>query len=66
MLCYSAYNPPLFLKNGLTMTVYTALWGKRYWEQTTSHLEPPYEEKVVMGAQGVPIFLFSSYTKKCS
>jgi uncharacterized protein len=63
MLCYSAYNPPLFLKNGVTMTVYTALWGKRYWEQTTLHPEPPYEEKVVMGAQGVPIFCLVAIPK---
>ncbi|MDH6056236.1 YheT family hydrolase [Umezakia ovalisporum] len=56
MLCHSAYNPPRFLQNGVIMTVYTALWGKRYWQQTTPHLEPPYHKKIFIGGQGVPIF----------
>ncbi len=56
MLCYSPYNPPLFLKNGVAMTVYGALWGKRYWQETIPHLEPPYHTTVLIGGQNVPIF----------
>ena len=56
MMCYAAYNPPRFLQNGVAMTVYAALWGKRYWQTTAQHPEPPYEEKVFTGGQGVPIY----------
>lgn len=56
MLCSSAYNSPPFLQNGLTMTVYAALWGKRYWRQTTPYPEPQYHKTVFIGGQGVPIF----------
>ncbi|MEH2326037.1 MAG: alpha/beta fold hydrolase [Nostoc sp.] len=57
MMCYTApYNPSWFLQNGVIMTVYTALWGKRYWESTTLLLEPSYHEKIFVGSQGVPIF----------
>ena len=51
-----AYNPPWWLKNGLLMTVYTALFASQQWENTTVHPEPPYQEKVFTGAKGVPIF----------
>jgi predicted alpha/beta-fold hydrolase len=37
------------------MTLYTALWASRDWEDTI-YLEPPYQEKIFTGAQGVPIF----------
>ncbi|MEH2415208.1 YheT family hydrolase [Nostoc sp.] len=57
MMCYTApYNPSWFLQNGLIMTVYTALWGRRYWESTTLLQEPSYHEKIFTGGQGVPIF----------
>ena len=55
-MCYSSYNPPWFLQNGVAMTVYTSLWGGRNWERTTKHPEPPYEKKIFIGGQGVPIF----------
>lgn len=55
-ICYATYNPPLFLQNGVAMTVHTALWGPRNWERTTKHPEPPYEQKIFLGSQGVPIF----------
>lgn len=57
MMCYTTpYNPSLFLQNGVRMTVYTALWGKRYWENSTKHPEPYYHKKIFIGGQGVPIF----------
>ena len=57
MMCYTPpYNPSWFLQNGLMMTVYTALWGKRRWQSTTKDPEPSYHEKIFVGGQGVPIF----------
>lgn len=53
---YPAYTPPWWLKNGLAMTVYTALWASQEWESTTAHPEPPYQETIFTGAGGVPIF----------
>jgi predicted alpha/beta-fold hydrolase len=53
---YPPYTPPLFLRNGLSMTLYTALRASREWEKTISYPEPPYQEKIFAGAQGVPIF----------
>ena len=55
-LPYPAYTPPWWLKNGLAMTVYTALWASQEWESTTAHPEPPYQETIFTGAGGVPIF----------
>lgn len=56
MMCYAPYNPASWLQNGAAMTVYTYLWGTRYWESTTKHPEPEYYKTVLTGAQGVPIF----------
>ncbi|PHJ58154.1 esterase [Nostoc linckia z18] len=57
MMCYTpSYNPSWFLQNGFLMTVYTALWGKRYWETTIEHPEPSYHEQIFIGSEGVPIF----------
>ncbi|MFN6529240.1 YheT family hydrolase [Nostoc sp. ChiSLP03a] len=57
MMCYTPpYNPSWFLQNGVMMTVYTALWGKRNWESTVFLQEPSYHEKIFIGGQGVPIF----------
>ncbi|MEH2394793.1 MAG: alpha/beta fold hydrolase [Nostoc sp.] len=57
MMCYTApYNPSRFLQNGVKMTVYAALWGRRYWKSTTLLQEPYYQEKIFIGGQGVPIF----------
>jgi predicted alpha/beta-fold hydrolase len=38
------------------MTLYTALRAARIWEKTTTDPEPFYQEKIFIGAQGVPIF----------
>ncbi len=51
-----AYIPPWWLKNGVLMTVHTALVASQEWEKTTVHPEPPYQEKIFTGAKGVPIF----------
>ncbi len=51
-----AYIPPWWLKNGVSMTVHTALVASQEWEKTTVHPEPPYQEQVFIGAKGVPIF----------
>ncbi|MEH2267812.1 MAG: alpha/beta fold hydrolase [Nostoc sp.] len=57
MMCYTPpYNPSWFLQNGVMMTVYAALWGKRNWQSTTKDPEPSYHEKIFIGGQGVPIF----------
>ena len=50
------FNPPWFLRNGVAMTVYTAVSASRDWENTTPHPEPPYRERIFTGAGGVPIF----------
>jgi predicted alpha/beta-fold hydrolase len=49
------YNPPFFLQNGVIMTTYTALWGKKYGKKTNLHPEPIYQKTIFTGAQGVPI-----------
>lgn len=51
-----SYTPPALLKNGRTMTVYTALRASRNWEKTITEPEPLYQEKIFVGAGGVPIF----------
>ncbi|WP_254566580.1 YheT family hydrolase [Oscillatoria sp. HE19RPO] len=53
---YPDYNPPLFLKNGLAMTLHTALVASREWEQAIADPEPPYQETHFTGAGGVPIY----------
>lgn len=53
---YPTYTPPWYLRNGLALTLYTALWASRDWETTTPYPEPPYQEKIFTGANGVPIF----------
>ncbi|MCT7985727.1 alpha/beta fold hydrolase [Laspinema sp. A4] len=52
----SNYNPPFFLKNGLAMTLHTALVASRDWEQTIADPEAPYQETLFTGAGGVPIY----------
>ena len=53
---YTTYSPPFWLRNSLVLTVHTSRWGSRVWENTTKNSEPSYEEKIFVGAQGVPIF----------
>jgi predicted alpha/beta-fold hydrolase len=51
-----AYTPPGWLRNGLAMTLYTALRASRHWESTIDYPAPEYQEKIFTGAQGVPIY----------
>nr|WP_250121830.1 hypothetical protein [Chroococcidiopsis sp. CCMEE 29] len=55
-LPYPAFNPPWWLRNGLAMTVYTALRASQEWEKTTLDSEPSYQKTIFTGAGGVPIF----------
>lgn len=50
------YVPPRFLKQGLSMTLYTAFGAKRRWKRTIKEPEPLYLSKIFTGAQEVPIF----------
>jgi predicted alpha/beta-fold hydrolase len=50
------YTPPWFLKNGLSLTIYTAWQASRNWENSLTDSEPSYQEKIFIGAAGVPIF----------
>lgn len=51
-----SYTPPWLLRNGLTMTLYTALRAGREWEKTTVDPEPSYRETTFTGAGEVPIY----------
>lgn len=53
---FPVYSPPPLLKNGLSMTIYAALRANRNWETSITETEPIYQEKIFVGAQGVPIF----------
>ena len=50
------YQAPWPLTNGLLMTIYVGLWAEKNWQATLTDPEPPYQETVFTGAQGVPIF----------
>jgi predicted alpha/beta-fold hydrolase len=52
----TSYTPPWGLKNGLSMSFYAALVAGKNWEKITQFPEPIYQEKIFIGAQGVPIF----------
>ncbi len=51
-----SYRPPWALRNGLAMTLYTALRISRTWERYTVEPEPPYQTHIFTGAEQVPIF----------
>lgn len=52
-----AYCPPWFLRNGWAMTLYVALWCRRFWQQNTvDDGELPYQHKIFPGGGGVPIY----------
>ena len=55
-MSYLSYRPPLLLKNGLAMTLYTSFWSSRQWGKATPFPRPPYQDTVFQGADGVPIF----------
>jgi uncharacterized protein len=51
----SSYTPPLFLNNGLLLTLYTALFASKTWEKTLIEPEPQYQS-VVFNQGEVPLF----------
>ncbi|MGL5793744.1 MAG: YheT family hydrolase [Waterburya sp.] len=51
----NSYTPPLFLNNGLLMTLYTALIASKNWEKTLIQPEPQYQQ-VVFNQGEVPLF----------
>lgn len=53
---HPVYTPPWALQNGLAITLYTAWWGSRKSEKTTTDPEPPYQVQTFIGAGKVPIF----------
>ena len=56
MMITPTYTPPFWLNNGLIMTLYTALYAHKTWENTTTLPEPVYREQIFTGANNVPIF----------
>ena len=55
-LLSSSFTPPLWLRNGVTMTIYTATRASQNWETKVQDPEPPYKETIFTGAGGVPIY----------
>ena len=55
-MSHLSYIPPQGLKNGLAMTLYTALVAGRNWEKTLPEPEPSYQPQIFSGAGGVPLF----------
>lgn len=53
---HSSYLPPWGLRNGISMTVYTALKASRRWQALTREPEPIYQPHVFQGAGNVPIY----------
>ncbi|MBE9182645.1 alpha/beta fold hydrolase [Oculatella sp. LEGE 06141] len=51
-----AYSPPWGLRNGLAMTLYTALQVSRRWETLAVNPEPLYQPHIFTGARDTPIF----------
>ncbi|MDJ0536788.1 MAG: hypothetical protein QNJ70_30595 [Xenococcaceae cyanobacterium MO_207.B15] len=49
------FSPPLFLSNGLLMTLYAAFRSSKTWEKTLRETEPKYQ-KVVFTEGEVPLF----------
>ncbi|MBD1912632.1 MULTISPECIES: alpha/beta fold hydrolase [unclassified Leptolyngbya] len=50
------YCPPWAIRQGLPMTLYTALWASRSWEKTLAEPEPDYHPHIFSGAGGVPLY----------
>jgi len=51
-----AFRPPWAVRQGIPMTLYTALWASRGWEDTMTAPEPPYQSHIFSGAGDVPIY----------
>lgn len=53
---FTEFEPPWGLRNGLTMTLYTALQASQRWQKNLREPAPPYQETLFSGAGGVPLF----------
>ena len=51
-----SFQPPWFLRSGLTMTLYTALAAQHQGFRQLVGQEPPYLCQVLRGAGDVPLF----------
>lgn len=47
---------PIALRNGFSMTLYAAWRASQIWETQLSLPQPPYQDHVFTGADGVPLF----------
>ncbi|UWU48930.1 hypothetical protein APLC1_3735 [Limnospira platensis C1] len=56
-----SYRPPFFLKNGLIMTLYTALQISKTWQNHTHEPAPPYQQKIFTGAGVSPSLVFMQF-----
>jgi len=50
------FIPPWALQQGLPMTLYTALWASRRWEESITAPEPAYQPHIFSGAGEVPLY----------
>lgn len=50
------YQPPLPLRNGLAMTLYSHFVTSQRWRKTLSQPEPTYRPRIFWGANQVPLF----------
>lgn len=51
-----SYSPPRLLRNGLALTLHTALRISQRWEKLTLEPEPVYQPHIFMGEGNVPIY----------
>ncbi len=50
------FQPPWYLRSGLTMTLYTTWFAPQRWQAAALPFDPPYQEHILTGAQDVPIY----------
>lgn len=55
-MSHPSFLPPLGLKNGFSMTLFTALKLSNDWQKYTSEPEPSSDPHIFSGAGGIPIF----------
>ncbi|MBF2078536.1 MAG: alpha/beta fold hydrolase [Synechococcales cyanobacterium T60_A2020_003] len=55
-MSHPSFQPPVALKNGYSMTLYTALKLSREWHKFSADPEPIHHPHIFTGAGGVPIF----------
>ena len=55
-MTFPSFAPPLFLRDGLAMTLYAALKTGKSWDKQTVDPVPNYQEHVFAGAGETPIF----------